>query len=70
MSSPQVIGGIRPSPGTTAILFSGRDGSVLGRLVDPQPSAGVRQGFGAVARAGDINGDGFEDVVLGAGGDG
>jgi hypothetical protein len=56
--------------GKTAFIFSGWDGSLLGTLVDPKASGELCLGFGAVAAAGDINRDGFADLIVGAAADG
>lgn len=53
-----------PGPGQ-AYIFSGRDGSVLFQLVSPNHEASGAFG-GAVACAGDVNEDGFPDVIVGA----
>jgi hypothetical protein len=57
-------GGSPPEAGR-AYVFSGRNGSVLLELVSPNEEAQGQFGF-AVAGAGDINRDGFADVIVGA----
>lgn len=48
-----------------AYLFSGLDGSLLWTLVSSEPTAGGNFG-GSVSGAGDVDGDGSADVVVGA----
>ena len=58
---PDVIAG---APGSNrAIVYSGRDGATL--LTVRAPDGGGNAG-GAVAGAGDVNGDGHADVIVGA----
>jgi hypothetical protein len=45
-----------------AIVYSGRDGTVLHRFADSD----VMRAFGVVGDGGDIDGDGYADVVVGA----
>jgi hypothetical protein len=48
-----------------AFAFSGKDGSLLFRIKNPTPEAGARFGNG-ISVPGDVNGDGVNDVVVGA----
>lgn len=49
-------------------VFSGRDGTALYQLQGLKPSKGDRFGF-SLSGAGDINNDGFADLIVGAVGD-
>ena len=49
----------------SAYVFSGSDGSVLYTFHGDS----AKDGFGSVAGPGDVNGDGFADLAVGAGGD-
>jgi hypothetical protein len=46
-------------------VFSGKDGSVLRRIVDPDATGGERLGW-HLAHVEDLDGDGFRDLVAGA----
>ena len=48
-----------------AYIYSGADGSVIRTLNDPAADEGARFGF-AVAKAGDVDGDGVSDALIGA----
>ena len=52
-----------------AYFFSGADGSLIRSLSDPDSTPDARFGF-AVAKAGDVDGDGVPDSLLGAPGKG
>ncbi len=59
------LAGARPSAGTASLYY----GSVMGVSVAARVLEGVASGDNlgsAVARAGDVNGDGFSDVIVGA----
>lgn len=58
---PDVIAGA--PGGQAAYLYSGRDGRLLRTLAAPVRDAGFG---GAVADLGDLNGDGYDDVAVGA----
>ena len=62
VGAPFMDPGGRFSAGS-AIVYSGADGTELGRLNGPVD--GANMGF-AVAAAGDVNNDGFQDVIVGA----
>ena len=49
-----------------AYVFSGQSGSILYDLVSPEPKTEAYFG-GAVSGAGDVNDDGYDDVIVGAG---
>ncbi len=46
-------------------IFSGRTGAVIRNLLPPQTAPGDRFGYG-IGGAGDVDGDGYDDVVVGA----
>ena len=48
-----------------AFAFSGKDGSLLYRIKNPNPEAGAHFGKG-VSVPGDLNGDGANEIVIGA----
>ena len=48
-----------------AYFFSGADGSLIRSLSDPDSTVDARFGF-AVANAGDVDGDGVSDALIGA----
>ena len=52
-----------------AYFFSGADGSLIRSLSDPDSTVGALYGF-AVANAGDVDGDGISDALVGAPGKG
>jgi hypothetical protein len=54
-----------PSVGA-AYSLSGRDGSVIHRFDDPDPEGFANFGGGGTSDPGDIDGDGVDDLVLGA----
>ena len=58
---PDVIAGA--PGGQAAYLYSGRDGTLLRSLAAPVKDAGFG---GAVTDLGDLNGDGYDDVAVGA----
>ncbi|MCP3915416.1 MAG: hypothetical protein GY711_07665 [bacterium] len=61
------VGATDPPPLGTAFVYSGFDGTLL--FSAQGTSEGARFGSG-VGGAGDVNGDGFADVVIGSNGDG
>ena len=60
-----VVGAHRDGIGGMAYVFSGYDGSVLHVLESLSPCFDCRFG-GAVSGAGDVNGDGYPDIIVGA----
>lgn len=65
--TPDIAIGTDPQDGTPgkAWVFSGATGAVLYQLVSPAPQNGDR--FGSrIGRAGDVNGDGVPDIIVGA----
>ena len=52
-----------------AYFFSGANGSIIRALSDPDSTLDARFGF-AVANAGDVDGDGVSDALIGAPGKG
>jgi len=64
---PDIAIGTDPQDGTPgkAWVFSGATGALLYQLVSPAPQNGDR--FGSrIGRAGDVNGDGVPDIIVGA----
>lgn len=49
-----------------AYLFAGADGSLIHTFATPNPQPGGGNQFGASLAAGDVNGDGTPDVIVGA----
>ena len=66
-----IVGAYNEDPSTSpdgagrAYIFSGQDGSLLFELMSPNEEAFGYFGY-SVSDAGDINGDGFADVIVGA----
>lgn len=65
VGAPDEDPGTAPSDCGRAYLFSGRDGSLLFELVSPNEQL-VGEFGGSVSGAGDVNQDGFADVIVGA----
>lgn len=68
VGSPRAANGAMFAAGTVVIFYGSRTGlSSLRKTEIMGPAAGARFGY-SVAGVGDINGDGFADIVAGAGG--